>query len=51
MSSVKVKVELAMDVKVSTLKTVQVNTHRGEVTLTGKVYTQEPKEHAAKIAS
>ena len=36
----KVKYELAEDVKFSTLKTVQVDTNKGEVTLTGKVHTQ-----------
>ncbi len=46
----KVKYELAEDVKFSTLKTVQVDTHRGEVTLTGKVHTQEQKEHAGLVA-
>ncbi len=46
----KVKYELADDVKFSTLKTVQVDTHRGEVTLTGKVHTQEQKEHAGLVA-
>jgi osmotically-inducible protein OsmY len=46
----KVKYELAEDVKLSTLKTVQVDTNKGEVTLTGKVYTQEQKEHAGVVA-
>jgi osmotically-inducible protein OsmY len=46
----KVKYELAEDVKFSTLKTVQVDTNKGEVTLTGKVYTQEQKEHAGLVA-
>ena len=46
----KVKYELADDVKFSTLKTVQVDTNRGEVTLTGKVHTQEQKEHAGLVA-
>lgn len=46
----KVKYELAEDVKLSTLKTVQVDTERGEVTLTGKVHTQEQKEHAGLVA-
>ena len=50
-SSVKMKCELAKDVKLSILKAVQVDTHRGEVTLTGKVHTQEQKAHAAMIAS
>ena len=45
----KVKYELADDVKLSTLKTVQVDTHRGEVTLTGKVHTREEKEHAGLV--
>ena len=46
----KVKYELAEDVKFSTLKTVQVDTNRGEVTLTGKVHTQEQKEQAKLVA-
>ena len=46
----KVKYELAEDVKFSTLKTVQVDTNRGEVTLTGKVHTLEQKEHAGLVA-
>jgi hyperosmotically inducible periplasmic protein len=46
----KVKYELADDVKFSTLKTIQVDTDRGEVTLTGKVNTQEQKEHAGLVA-
>ncbi|MGA2402082.1 MAG: BON domain-containing protein [Syntrophobacteraceae bacterium] len=46
----KVKYELAEDVKFSTLKTVQVDTNKGEVTLTGKVHTQEQKEHAGLVA-
>src|SRR5512134_3241002 len=45
----KVKFELAEDVKFSTLKSVQVDTHRGEVTLTGKVHTQAQKEHAGLV--
>jgi hypothetical protein len=45
----KVKYELAEDVKFSTLKTVQVDTHRGEVTLTGKVHTQQEKKHAGVV--
>jgi osmotically-inducible protein OsmY len=45
----KVKYELADDVKFSTLKTVQVDTHRGEVTLTGKVHTNVEKEHAGLV--
>ena len=47
----KVKYELAEDVKFSTLKTVQVDTHRGEVTLPGEVHLREQKERMAKIAS
>jgi osmotically-inducible protein OsmY len=46
----KVKYELAEDVKFSTLKTVQVDTNKGEVTLTGKVHTEEQKEHAGLVA-
>jgi len=46
----KVKYELAEDVKLSTLKTVQVDTHKGEVTLTGKVHTREQKAHAGLVA-
>lgn len=46
----KVKYELAEDVKFSTLKNVQVKTERGEVTLTGKVQTEEQKEHAGRLA-
>jgi osmotically-inducible protein OsmY len=46
----KVKYELAEDVKFGTLKTVQVDTNKGEVTLTGKVHTQEQKEHAGLLA-
>jgi len=45
----KVKYDLAADVKFSTLKTVQVDTHRGEVTLTGKVHTVEEKEQAGLL--
>ena len=45
----KVKYELADDVKFSTLKSVQVDTNRGEVTLTGKVHTREQKEHAGLV--
>lgn len=44
-----VKYDLAADVKFSTLKTVQVDTHRGNVTLTGKVHTKEEKEHAGLV--
>lgn len=46
----KVKYQLADDVKFSTLKTIQVDTNRGEVTLTGKVHTQEQKAHASLVA-
>ena len=46
----KVKYELADDVKFSTLKTVQVDTNRGEVSLTGRVHTQEEKDHAGFVA-
>ncbi len=46
----KVKYELAADVKFSTLKTVQVDTNKGEVTLTGKVYTDEEKTQAGLVA-
>ena len=46
----KLKYELADDVKLSTLKTVQVDTNKGEVTLTGKVHTEEQKEHAGLVA-
>jgi hyperosmotically inducible periplasmic protein len=46
----KVKYELAADVKFSTLKTVQVDTNKGEVTLTGKVHIKEEKEHAGLVA-
>jgi hyperosmotically inducible periplasmic protein len=46
----KVKYELAEDVKFSTLKTVQVDTHRGEVTLTGRVHTKQEKQHAGDLA-
>jgi hyperosmotically inducible periplasmic protein len=45
----KVKYELADDFKFSTLKTVQVDTNRGEVTLTGKVHTLEEKDHAGRV--
>ncbi|MEN6438229.1 MAG: BON domain-containing protein [Syntrophobacter sp.] len=45
----KVKYDLAADVKLSTLKTVQVDTNRGEVTLTGKVHTGEQKELAGLL--
>jgi hyperosmotically inducible protein len=46
----KIKYELAADVKFSTLKTVQVDTNKGEITLTGKVHTQAEKEHAGLVA-
>lgn len=46
----KVKYELAEDVKFSTLKNVQVKTINREVTLTGKVHTEEQKEHAGRVA-
>jgi hypothetical protein len=48
---IRVKYELAKDVKLSRLKAVQVDTHRGEVTLNGNVHTQEQKKHDDKIAS
>jgi osmotically-inducible protein OsmY len=46
----KVKYELADDVKFSTLKGVQVDTDRGVVTLTGKVYSSREKKHAGYVA-
>ena len=46
----KVKYELAEDVKFSTLKTVQVDTNRGEVTLTGRVHSKQEKQHAGALA-
>ena len=46
----KVKYELAEDVKFGTLKTVQVDTNRGEVTLTGKVHSKQEKKHAGVLA-
>jgi hyperosmotically inducible protein len=46
----KVKYELAEDVKFGTLKTVQVDTHRGEVTLTGRVHSKQEKKHATAVA-
>ena len=46
----KVKYELAEDVKFSTLKTVQVDTKRGEVTLTGSVHSKQEKQHAGLLA-
>lgn len=42
--------ELAEDVKFSTLKMVQVDTHRGEVTLTGNIHNLVQKEHAGLVA-
>ena len=46
----KVKYELAEDVKFGTLKSVQVDTNSGEVTLTGKVHTKGEKQHAGALA-
>ena len=46
----KVKYELAEDVKFGTLKTVQVDTNKGEVTLTGKVHSKQEKKHAGVVA-
>ena len=46
----KVKYELAEDVKFGTLKTVQVDTDRGVVTLTGKVHSKQEKKHAGALA-
>jgi hyperosmotically inducible periplasmic protein len=46
----KVKYELAEDVKFSTLKTIQVDTNRGEVTLTGRVHNKQEKQHAGLLA-
>ncbi len=46
----KVKYELAEDVKFSTLKSVQVDTDRGVVTLTGKVHSKQEKKHAGALA-
>jgi hyperosmotically inducible protein len=46
----KVKYELAADVRFKTLKTVQVDTERGVVTLTGRVHTSREKQHAAMVA-
>ena len=48
--NVKGRSKMAEDVKLSTLKTVQVDTNKAEVTLTGKVHTQEQKEHAGLVA-
>ncbi len=46
----KVKYELAEDVKFGTLKTVQVDTDRGVVTLTGRVHSKQEKQHAGTVA-
>ena len=46
----KVKYELSEDVKFSTLKSVQVDTDRGVVTLTGKVHSRQEKQHAGAVA-
>ena len=54
----KVRAELLGDVKfdmsfakrLGVLKTVQVETNNGEVTLTGKVHTQEQKSQAKVVA-
>ena len=46
----KVKYELAEDVKFGTLKTVQVDTDRGVVTLTGRVHSKQEKKHAGAVA-
>ncbi|MGC9967097.1 MAG: BON domain-containing protein [Syntrophobacteraceae bacterium] len=46
----KVKYELAEDVKFGTLKTVQVDTNRGVVTLTGRVHSKQEKQHAGLVA-
>ncbi|MGA2404481.1 MAG: BON domain-containing protein [Syntrophobacteraceae bacterium] len=46
----KVKYELAEDVKFGTLKTVQVDTDRGVVTLTGRVHSKQEKQHAGAVA-
>jgi hyperosmotically inducible periplasmic protein len=46
----KVKYELAEDAKFSTLKTIQVDTQRGVVTLTGKVHSKQEKRHAGAVA-
>ena len=47
----KVKFELAEDVKFGTLKTVQVDTERGVVTLTGRVHSKQEKKHAGAVAA
>ena len=46
----KVKYELAEDVQFGTLKTVQVDTDRGVVTLTGNVHSNREKAHAGLAA-
>jgi hyperosmotically inducible periplasmic protein len=46
----KVKYELAEDVKLGTLKTIQVDTEKGVVTLTGKVHSDLEKQHAGLVA-
>jgi osmotically-inducible protein OsmY len=46
----KVKYELAEDVKFDTLKSVQVDTQKGEVTLTGSVHSKQEKQHAGLVA-
>jgi osmotically-inducible protein OsmY len=46
----KVKYQLAEDVKFSTLKTVQVDTDRGVVTLTGKVHSKREMKHAGLLS-
>lgn len=46
----KVKYELAEDVKLRTLKDIQVDTHAGEVTLTGKTRTSDERELAGHVA-
>ena len=45
----KVKYELAEDVQFGTLKTVQVDTDRGVVTLTGNVHQQSGKGACADL--
>ncbi len=47
----KVKAELAKDVTFRTLKSVQVDTDNGIVTLTGRVHNMSEKMEAAKLAS
>jgi hyperosmotically inducible protein len=46
----KVKAALAENDKYSTLKMVQVDTQKGEVTLTGKVSHKDEKEYAERVA-